>query len=148
MWKARYNDIQRGTWCTKCRFKSETCARELMVKYMCCEFPKLRPAWLDGLELDGYNEDMKLAFEYQGFQHYGPVKKWDEKGDDFLQRQERDKKKKRLCDEHDVKLIIIPYTYDFRSPAVMELFIRKELESIGMILIIRTVNTPSSKSRN
>ena len=39
------------------------------------KFAKCKPLWLKNqrgsqLELDGYNDELKIAFEYQGRQHY------------------------------------------------------------------------------
>lgn len=68
-----------------------------------------RPDWLDGLELDIYISDIKLAFEYQGQQHYHPVKAWG--GEKGLKRvKERDKKKRLLCADKNVRLITVDYT--------------------------------------
>lgn len=35
-----------------------------------------RPKWLEGLELDIYIDAIKLGIEYQGQQHYNPIKHW------------------------------------------------------------------------
>ena len=35
-----------------------------------------RPDWLDRLELDIYIPSLKLAFEYQGQQHFHPLHVW------------------------------------------------------------------------
>ncbi|HYG59366.1 MAG TPA: hypothetical protein VD902_14990, partial [Symbiobacteriaceae bacterium] len=35
-----------------------------------------RPDWLEGLELDLYLPGLKLALEYQGQQHFHPIKAW------------------------------------------------------------------------
>lgn len=68
-----------------------------------------RPGWLDGLELDIYIPELKLGIEYQGQQHFHPVKAWG--GKKALEElRERDKKKKDLCKELNVKLIEVDYT--------------------------------------
>lgn len=62
-----------------------------------------RPDWLDGLELDIYVPSRRLAIEYQGEQHFVPLKPWGgEKA--FLLTQERDQRKRRLLEEHGVAL--------------------------------------------
>ena len=66
------------------------------------------PDWLEGLELDVYLPGRKLAFEYQGEQHYRPVAHWG--GEENLAAQkERDEKKRRLCQENGVRLVEVPH---------------------------------------
>lgn len=67
-----------------------------------------RPTWLDRLELDIFLPNKKLAFEYQGIQHYQPIKHWG--GEEQLKvRIEHDLRKKRLCKERGITLICIDY---------------------------------------
>lgn len=67
-----------------------------------------RPNFLEGLEIDIYVPELKLGFEYNGIQHYKPVEHWG--GEESLKKQQmRDKRKQQLCDQNDVKLIIIKY---------------------------------------
>jgi len=68
-----------------------------------------RPNWLDRLELDIFLPDLKLAFEYQGQQHFHAIKAWG--GEKALKDlQERDKKKAHLCHQNGITLITIDYT--------------------------------------
>lgn len=68
-----------------------------------------RPAWLLGLELDIYFPDLNLAFEYQGQQHFHPIKAWG--GDRALKNiKERDARKAEICKQVGVKLITVSYT--------------------------------------
>ena len=46
------------------------------------------------MELDVYPELLKLAFEYQGEQHYRPIIGM---GGNFEQQQRRDEEKRRAC---------------------------------------------------
>ncbi len=68
-----------------------------------------RPDWLDRLELDIFLPELKLAFEYQGQQHFHAIKAWGgEKA--LINLQERDRKKAHLCSQHGITLIPIDYT--------------------------------------
>jgi hypothetical protein len=62
------------------------------------------------MELDGYSLSLGLAFEYQGHQHYRPVAFFRSDLAKFKQRQQDDERKRRLCLEHGVTLLEIPYT--------------------------------------
>jgi hypothetical protein len=64
------------------------------------------------MHLDGYNEILKLAFEYNGIQHYKFVERFHKTYQGFLNRQRLDARKIRLCKEYNVSLIIIPYTIE------------------------------------
>ena len=68
-----------------------------------------RPEWMEGLELDIFIPSMNLAFEYQGIQHYEPIKHWggEEK---LIIQQEHDVRKVNICNKLGIKLIIIKYT--------------------------------------
>jgi len=70
-----------------------------------------RPEWLNGLEIDVYNETQKIGIEYQGIQHYKPIEYWG--GEDALEKtKERDKKKKQICSDLKIKLVHITYKED------------------------------------
>jgi hypothetical protein len=77
-------------------------------------FPKTRPSWLKNqrggqMELDGYALSLRLAFEYQGHQHYEPALYLYSNLEKFKQRQQDDARKRRLCLQHVVTLLEIPY---------------------------------------
>ncbi len=66
------------------------------------------PDFLDGLELDIFIKELNIGIEYQGIQHYQPVKHWG--GQEALEKlQERDKRKKKICDSLGIKLIYFNY---------------------------------------
>lgn len=67
-----------------------------------------RPEFLNFLELDVYIPKLTLAFEYQGIQHFKPIKHWGGKKS-LEQVKHRDKIKKRLCKQNNIKLIYIYY---------------------------------------
>ncbi len=77
-------------------------------------FPKTRPEWLvndytgQRLELDGYCEELCVAFEFQGPDHYRKGKYNDT--DEKLKKQlYRDGTKRFECMRHGVKLYEIPF---------------------------------------
>lgn len=68
-----------------------------------------RPPWLEGLELDIFIPTPKIAFEYQGQQHFHPIEHWGGRASlDFLKQ--RDARKAKLCRLHGILLIPIDYT--------------------------------------
>jgi hypothetical protein len=78
-----------------------------------------RPDWLAGLELDLFLPKLRLAFEYQGQQHFHPVKAWGGKeGLDKLRI--RDAKKRDVCIRESVSLIAIDYTEPLTETHVKE----------------------------
>ena len=62
------------------------------------------------LELDCYNHDLRLAVEYNGVQHYKYVPFFHRNKDHFMTQKYRDDMKRRICREHNINLIEVPYT--------------------------------------
>jgi hypothetical protein len=79
-------------------------------------FRKVRPDFLKNpktgrnLELDCYNENLKIALEYQGRQHYHWPNYTGQSLEEFLKQVERDRYKEEMCRKNGVKLIKVPYT--------------------------------------
>jgi hypothetical protein len=77
-----------------------------------------RPEYLNYLELDVYIPKLNIAFEYQGIQHFEPVEHWGGK-ESLEQVKQRDKLKKRLCEENNITLIYM-YYYEELSKELVE----------------------------
>lgn len=94
---------------------NEEFAREILQNLFNKPFPKVRPEFLKNiktgrnLELDGYNEELKLAFEYNGIQHYQYPNFTGQSYEDFQKQKIRDKMKIDRCDDKGIYVIIIPY---------------------------------------
>jgi hypothetical protein len=80
-------------------------------------FIKIRPPFLINpitnapLELDCYNEELKLAIEYNGKQHYEYNKMMHQNSkSNFQNQQYRDYIKQELCKKHGIELVIVPYS--------------------------------------
>ncbi len=127
-WKATFRHIKLDTWCPYCLYKSESAAKKIMEEIMGVLFTKCRPPWLKGLELDGYNKQLKMAFEYNGSQHYTETELFHSEDGDFDRQLERDKCKIRRCLREGIALIIIPYTYTHNDIDAMYAFIDEEID--------------------
>ena len=108
--------------------KGETACRQICQKLFGIPFTKIRPDWLRNnvtgynLELDIYNDNLKLAVEYNGKQHYEYVPHFHRQGkEQFRNQQYRDEIKRMLCRENGIRLIEIPHTIKLED---LESFIR------------------------
>ena len=93
---------------------------ELQTKFLLEEifkvpFYKIRPDFLKNevtgynLEIDLYNDDLKLAVEVQGDQHYKFTPFFHRNKDAFMMQRYRDEMKKQKCMKRGITLIEIPY---------------------------------------
>ena len=80
-----------------------------------------RPPWLEGMEIDIFLPEINLGIEYQGQQHFHPIRAWGGKKS-FEKLQERDARKKILCAQFGILLAEISYT-----EPITEGFIREKL---------------------
>jgi hypothetical protein len=88
-----------------------------------------RPAWLKGLELDCYNETLRLAAEYQGKQHYEFVPFFhDDDPACFAAQLRRDERKREYVHDAWVTLLEVPYTVPHLH---IRVYVRRELAELG-----------------
>lgn len=135
--KATGNQVSSGKWCPTCSAGiGERICKEHFEQIFRKPFPKARPAWLlseNGIpmELDGFCEELGIAFEHHGEHHYEinwisasrKKKHW---------RQSRDKFKKEICAQHDVALIEIPELFSRTKVSELKSFILKACASAGV----------------
>jgi hypothetical protein len=123
-----------GQWCPVCASGlGERLCRSLFERIFDAPFAKARPKWLVNergkrMELDGLNSALKIAFEYQGRQHFTYVPFFHQ-GQSLDQRMRDDAQKAALCKAHGITLIAIPQTVD---QAQMQEFIYCECDRQGL----------------
>ena len=83
-----------------------------------------RPDWLEGLELDFYIDELNLAAEIQGEQHYRFVPHFHRTRDNFEQQQDRDAKKSLICRQRGIRLVEIYTETD------ADIFVKSIIEKI------------------
>jgi hypothetical protein len=129
----------RNNWCPYCSFwTSEEICRHTFETIFQKKFVRIRPKWLKNkcgnyLELDGYCEDLKLAFEHNGTQHYENKKYNKLYSDKFAKIQEHDHIKKELCNNNGVKLIIIPQLFSMTKIDNLKQIIKKECNDLNFL---------------
>lgn len=116
--------------------KSENTCRKIFEAIFDKEFPSIRPDFLknpvsgQNLELDGYCEELKLAFEYDGAQHNKYTPHFHKDRHDFDYQVSKDKYKSQKCKEFGIDLIRIPH---YIPPHHFEDYIRSELKKINRL---------------
>ena len=136
-WDAVFSSIKNcKSWCPDCsKGRSEKLCRQILEEETGLDFPSIRPNFLNNietnynLELDGYCEDLNLAFEYQGRQHYEYSEYFHRKSYEiFEEQQKRDRLKLKLCKKNGIDVIIIPYTLTYQDEEDLRTFIIDHLE--------------------
>jgi hypothetical protein len=115
--------------------KGEVECRRVMQKLFDKPFYKTRPRFLNNpvtfgtnnLELDCYNEELKIAVEYDGAQHYKYIPYFHKTYEAFLNQRYRDYMKEQMCKENNIRLIRVPYTVKIDK---IEGYITKKLEEM------------------
>lgn len=112
VWRTTPGRLKRGGWCSSCcSGRYEEVCRAYFEQLLNHKFPRIRPKWLRNpktdfpLELDGYCEELGLAFEHNGGQHYKNRGFGDISCEDYSLRE---KIKLTKCQEQGVILVIIP----------------------------------------
>lgn len=111
-----WNDLRQRITACSCRrvWSGEEEVRRVLEGITGWVFPKGMPSsvpFLNGLSLDGYNEEHRIGYEFQGAQHYqlvnfgGSKDTWRK----LRRRKLNDKKKRVACLRHGVLLLVVPY---------------------------------------
>lgn len=95
VWKAPFSKVKdSGHWCPECpAWKREAECRALFEELTGKRFPPLRPTFLQGLAYDGYCEELRVAFEHNGRQHYEDVPFFHQTEGALEDQQDRDRLK-------------------------------------------------------
>ncbi|HEC2562645.1 TPA: hypothetical protein R2K44_002409 [Raoultella ornithinolytica] len=124
-WQASYYSVVgSGRWCPECGKKNiaEERTRLIFERFFGKQFISTKPDWNINpwtnklLELDGYCEEFKIAFEYDG-EHHFVVSNYDgrnkkKKGTTLAYQKFKDEQKRKNCKNNDVLLVNIPFVHD------------------------------------
>lgn len=120
------------------KWKTENKCRNIIEKIYNAPFPSVRPDFLKSpitghnLELDCYNEELKIAIEYNGKQHYSYTPFFHKTKRDFYAQVHRDNWKREKCQENGIVLIEIPYHVEEEN---LETYIKDQLKLRGLLYI-------------
>lgn len=108
--------VYMQSWCHTCAGSNgERWTLEFLERLTGKTFRKVKPHWLVNpitnhrMELDGYNQELNIAVEYQGEQHYTFIPGWHKTLDEFKRSQQRDLTKRALCEQNGVALFTVPF---------------------------------------
>lgn len=134
VWNAPFTRVKRGSWCPQCNiFVGEEKVRYIFQALFKERFIKTRQVLGESkLELDGFNEDLGIAFEHQGEQHYKFIEFYHRTESGFKKQLKKDEIKKQIAMEKGITLIEIPYYISNQENEELINFIIKELNSKGI----------------
>lgn len=139
IWEAKAAHIRAGHWCPNCNtyISEEICRFVFESIFEGFKFKKYKADWLVNkhgykLELDGFCEELGIAFEHNGKQHYGfDIFNLGDAG--MLRAKENDKIKKELCLLKGIKLIEIPELFTLTKPKNFNNWLSDVLESNNIL---------------
>lgn len=133
--KPKYPSMRRGP---PQESKGEKECRRVMEKIFKKPFPKIRPNFLRNtvtsgeengdinLEIDCYNDQLKIGVEYSGIQHYKYSPFFHKNKEAFYNQKYRDEMKRVKCRENGITLIEVPYTVKLED---IEGFLRSRINN-------------------
>lgn len=137
-WEASLRNVKNNkSWCPICGAGvSERICRGIFEALFQTSFPKIRPDWLKNergnwMALDGYSKELGIAFEYHGIEHYAFIPFFHKGEVSFAQRKKDDRQRAKLCRDHGIGLIEIPYTIHHED---IEAFVREASKEMGITI--------------
>jgi len=123
-WEAIINNRTKknhATGCPECKiYYHEILCQEIMYEVFNKKFIKIKPKTLKnrnghGLELDCYNEELKINIEYDGIQHYIYPNRLHKNKKQFKLQQQNDSDKDQWCIDNNILQIRVSYKYDTKE---------------------------------
>jgi len=114
----------------------EQMCKQILEEYFDKPFISIRPTFLknqvtdSNLELYCYNEELNLALEFNGKQHYEYTPHFHKTRDTFHNLKYRDILKKQMCEKNNVNLIVVPY-YEADNYKKLKQYLINKLKSLG-----------------
>ena len=93
--------------------------------------PEYSPRWLDRQQIDAAVPAKRLAFDYNGKQHYEFIEHFHETRSGFERQEERDRRKAAQLKQHGWTLIVVPYWEEDR---LGEGYLRSKLRAANVAL--------------
>jgi len=146
IWEACPYSIKKGSWCPECHtYISEEICRKYMEFIFNKKFVKIRPQWLLSnsnrpMELDGFNEELGIAFEHQGPHHYQPYNYGGNNSEKYEKILHHDKMKYDILTKKNIKLIVIPTLFSKISLDKLYLYILNECKLKN--IVVNSVSDP------
>lgn len=105
---------RKNTKMSKGELACKQAIEEIYNKPFYCVRPDFlkNPETKRNLELDLYNDELKIAVERNGIQHYKWPNYTGQTKEQFIEQVRRDEFKREKCDENGVYLITVPYTVE------------------------------------
>lgn len=132
-----------GSQCNQCLSlmisRGESLARELVEQIFDQPFPKSSPDFLGLQHFDGYNEDLKLAIEYDGPYHF--VEFLDKHGDKIQNTIERDLKKNQICKDNQITLVRIRFLDKTNQLELWKTHLKEAFSKSGIHVSDQVLNT-------
>jgi len=136
--------LDSKSWCPICaqdnNLVGEELTRTIFESIFNKEFVKIfhekliNPETNRKLQLDGFNKELNLAFEYQGYQHFIFPNHFHKTKDRFLNRIKVDKIKRKLCQDNNIVLIeVIGYQGERVEESKLKEQIFNKLKERGLI---------------
>jgi Helicase associated domain len=140
-WWALPSNISSGkSWCPHCpKHIGEEKCRYILKTLLGKSFKKTRKV-IEPYELDGYNNELSLAFEYHGRQHYEFNKFFHGKIEKFEKQLKADIEKLEFCNLKGIQLIVVPYWENEKNDEYLVEWFKEKIIQLGYSLVTEYVD--------